>query len=188
MQTPRLMHPRGARPATSRRRALALATSAFFSLAAAGCGGDGPTAPGIGSGNLTATGSVTASGTGLALFQSVSSGSTSLFQIVIVPVTQSANTWTVQIANYSGRLAAGTYALSPLSASSTEPTATFYYTSGGASQSFNSTSGQLVITGSSTSEVRGTFTFSATDITGGTGTVTAHGSFIAQCAPGTGCQ
>jgi hypothetical protein len=36
--------------------------------------------------------------------------------------------------------------------------------------------------------VRGTFTFSATDITGGTGTVSAHGSFSAQCAPGTGCQ
>jgi len=181
-------HPRVARPARSRRRALTLATSSLLSLAAVGCGGDGPTAPGLGSGNVTATGAVTASGSGLALFQSVVSGSTNLFQIVIVPLTQSANTWTVQIANYSGRLAAGTYALSPLSASSTDPTATFYYTSGSASQSFNSTSGQLVITSSSSSQVRGTFTFSGTDVTGGTSTVSAHGSFSAQCAPGIGCQ
>ncbi|HMG11954.1 MAG TPA: hypothetical protein VK571_02160 [Gemmatimonadaceae bacterium] len=182
--------PRVSRPTVSRRPALALAlaTAALLSLAAVGCGGDGPTGPGLGSGNVTATGAVTASGTGLALFQSVVSGSTNLFQIVIVPVTQNANAWTVQIANYSGRLAAGTYTLSPLSASSTNPTATFYYTSSGAAQSFNSTSGQLVITSSSSSQVRGTFTFSATDIAGGPGTVSAHGSFSAQCAPGIGCQ
>jgi len=166
----------------------ALATSALLSLAALGCGGDGPLAPGLGSGSLTASGAVSASGSGLAVFQSVSSGGTSLFQIVIAPVSQSATTWQLQIANYSGRLSAGTYNLSPLSASSSDPTASFYYTSGGTMQMFNSTSGQLVITSSSSSAVRGTFTFTATDPTSGTSSVTAYGSFDAQCAPGITCQ
>ncbi len=174
-------------PTTRTRAVLALATSALLSLAAA-CGGDSPLAPGMGAGSLTASGAVSASGSGLALFQSISSGGTSLFQIVIAPVSQSATTWQLQIANYSGRLAAGTYNLTPLSASSADPTATFYYTSSGTMQMFNSTSGQLVITSSSSSAVRGTFTFTATDPSGGTSSVTAHGSFNAQCAPGTTCQ
>jgi hypothetical protein len=170
------------------RRALALATSALLSLGAVGCGSDGPLAPGMGTGSLTASGAVTASGTGLALFQSASSGGTSLFQIVIAPLSQSATTWQLQIANYSGRLAAGTYSLSPLSPSSSDPTANFYYTSGATMQMFNSTSGELVITSSSSSSVRGTFTFTATDPAGGPSSVTAHGSFNAQCAPGITCQ
>lgn len=171
-------------PSTSR---LTLATSALLILFA-GCGGDGPLAPGMGSGSLTANGAVSTSGSGLAVFQSVSSGGTSLFQIVMAPISQSATTWQLQIANYSGRLAVGTYNLLPLSASSTDPTASFYYTSGGNMQMFNSTSGQLVITSSSPSAVRGSFTFTATDPTAGTSTVSAHGSFNAQCAPGITCQ
>jgi len=170
------------------RRLRVFATFTALSLAAAGCGGDGPLAPGVGSGNLTASGAVTASGSGLAVFQSISSGGTSLFQIVLAPLTQSTTIWQLQIANYSGRLAVGTYTLAPLSASSTNPTANFYYTSGGNMQAFNSTTGQLVITSSSSTSVRGTFTFTATDPSGGPGTVTAHGSFSAQCAPGVACQ
>ncbi|MFL5526875.1 MAG: hypothetical protein ACJ79I_10675, partial [Gemmatimonadaceae bacterium] len=131
---------------------------------------------------------VTASGSGLAVFQSVLSGGTSLFQILVAPVSQSAAVWQLQIANYTGRLAVGTYNLSPLSASSSDPTANFYYTAAAAVQTFNSTSGQLVITSSSPSEVRGTFTFAATEASGGTGTVSVQGSFTAQCAPGTSCQ
>jgi hypothetical protein len=181
-------HPRITRPSRNQRRALALATSAFLSLAAAGCGSDGPLAPGLGSGTLTASGAVSVSASGLALFQSASSGGTSLFQVLLAPLSQGATGWTLQIANYSGRLATGTYALSPLSASSPDPTANFYYTSGGDIQSFNSTSGQLVITSSSPSEVRGTFTFTATDVAGGAGTVNVQGSFIAPCALGTTCQ
>jgi len=160
----------------------------LLSLAAVGCASDGPVAPGLGAGSVTASGAVTASVSGLALFQSVSSGGTSLFQIVIAPVSQSATTWSLQIVNYSGRLAAGTYNLSPLSASSSTPTASFYYTSGGNLQMFNSTSGQLVITSSSSSAVRGTFTFTGADPAGGASSVTAHGSFDAQCAPGITCQ
>jgi hypothetical protein len=144
-------------------------------------------APGFGTGNLTASGAVTVSGSGFALFQSISSGTTNLFQVVIVPVNPSAVTWELQIANYSGRLEAGTYNLSPLSASSTDPTANFYYTAGGVIQLFNSTSGQLVITSSSSSEVRGTFTFTGTDTEGSAASVSAHGSFIAPCSPGFGC-
>jgi hypothetical protein len=182
-------HARGARPSRSPRRALILAASALFSLAAIGCGGDGPTGlSGFGSGSLTATGAVSASGSGVAVFQSVSSGGTSLFQIAIAPLSQSATTWQLQIANYSGRLAVGTYNLSPLSASSTDPTANFYYTTASTMQMFNSTSGQLVITSSSPSAVRGTFTFTAGDPTTGTSSVTVHGSFDAPCAPGVACQ
>ncbi|MFL5630282.1 MAG: DUF6252 family protein [Gemmatimonadaceae bacterium] len=183
-----VINTRAARLGKSHRRATMLATSAMLSFAALGCGGDGLLAPGLGSGSVTATGAVSASGSGLAVFQSASSGGTSLFQIVIAPITQSAAVWELQIANYTGRLAVGTYDLSPLSASSSDPTANFYYTSNATMQMFNSTSGQLVITSSSQSEVRGTFTFTATDASGGTGTVSVQGSFTAQCAPGTVCQ
>ncbi|MEX2111209.1 MAG: hypothetical protein WD802_11425 [Gemmatimonadaceae bacterium] len=169
------------------RRTMMVAASIIVSLAGTGCGSDSLVAPGIGSGTLTATGAVSASGTGLALFQSVSSGGTNLFQILIAPASQSTTTWQLQIANYSGRPAAGTYNLSALSPSSADPTASLYYTSGGTMQVFNSTSGQLVISSSSPSSVRGTFTFTATDPAGGTATVTANGTFNAQCAPGLTC-
>jgi hypothetical protein len=178
-------HARGGRRFKNQRRAIALA---IFSLAVIGCGGDNPLAPGLGNGSLTASGAVSVSGSGFAVFQSVSSGSTSLFQIVIAPLTQSGTVWELQIANYSGRLAAGTYNLSPLGGSATDPTATFFYAPGATMQLFNSTSGQLVITSSSSSEVRGTYTFSATDTSDDTRTVTVHGSFSAQCAPGAPCE
>jgi hypothetical protein len=44
-----------------------------------------------------------------------------------------------------------------------------------------------VITSSSATMVRGTFTFTGTNASGGTGTVTVQGSFSAPCAPGTTC-
>jgi hypothetical protein len=171
----------------SKRLALALAITAPLSLAAVGCSSD-LLAPGLGTGSVTASGAVSASGSGLAVFQSITSGGTSVFQIAVAPVTQSATTWQLQIVNYSGRLAVGTYALSPLSSSSTNPTANFYYTSSGTMQQFNSTSGQLVITSSSSSEVRGTFNFTGTNPSASTSSVTAQGSFTAQCAPGVTCQ
>ena len=178
---------RDTHPSRRRRRAVVIAASALFSLAAAGCGNDGPLDPGIGSGSITASGAVSTAGSGLALFQSISSGGTSLFQVVIAPLTQGTTTWQLQIANYSGRLEAGTYSLTALSPSSGNPTANFYYTTGGNMQMFNSTSGELVITSSSSSSVRGSFTFTATDPAGGTSAVTVQGSFNAQCAPGMSC-
>jgi hypothetical protein len=183
-----LAHTRIAGHSRSHRRALTVATSALLSLAAFGCGGDGLLAPGIGTASLTASGAVSASGSGVALFQSISSQGTSLFQIVVAPVSQSATTWELQIANYSGRLAVGTYNLLPFSASSSAPTANFYYTTASTMQVFNSTSGQLVITSSSSSAVRGTFTFTAGDPSAGASSVTVHGSFDAQCTPGIACQ
>jgi hypothetical protein len=163
------------------------AAPALLSLAVLACG-DGATAPGEkeGTGAITASGAVTASGNGLALFQSISSGGTSLFQILVAPTTQSTNTWELQIANYSGRPAAGTHQLTALSPSSPNPTANFYYVNGGTMDLYNSTSGELVITSSSPSGVKGTFTFTATK-TGGAGTVTVQGSFNAKCAPGLAC-
>jgi hypothetical protein len=168
---------------------LALAIPALFSLAATACGSDGMLGPGIGSGSVTATGAVNTSGSGLALFQSASSGGTSLFQVLIAPLSQTtASTWQLQIVNYSGRLATGTYTLSALSPSSPDPTANFYYTSGSTMDMYNSISGELVITASSSSSVRGTFTFTATNASGGTGSVTVNGSFTAECAPGVTCE
>lgn len=181
--------PRRAHSSRGRRVTLTLATSALLSLATTGCGSDGVFAPGVGTGSVTTSGAVSTSGSGLALFQSISSGGTSLFQVMVVPVSQTtAPIWQLQIVNYSGRPAAGTYNLSPLSASSTDPTANFYYTTGGTMDSYNSISGELVITSSSSSAVRGTFTFTATNVAGGTGSVTVNGSFNAQCAPGMTCQ
>ena len=168
------------------RGAAMLVTLSLLTFGAVGCG-DSLLAPGLGSGSVTTSGAVTASGSGAAVFQSIASGGTTLFQIAIAPASASNTTWTLQIASYSGRPAAGTYNLGPLSASSTNPTANFYYTSGGTIQSFNSTSGQLVITGSSPLEVRGSFTFTATDPANSSSSVTAHGSFTAQCAPGMAC-
>jgi hypothetical protein len=178
---------RDAGSSRTRHNARILVASGLLALCV-GCGSDGPLAPGLGSGNLTATGAVTTSGSGLALFQSASSGGLTLFQIVLAPVSQSANTWELQIANYTGRLQTGTYDLTALSASSTNPTATFVYINGSNIQTFNSTSGQLIITASTPTAVRGTFTFTATDPSGGSATINAHGSFDAPCAPGMSCQ
>ena len=158
-----------------------------LALLATACGGSG-TEPGArpGPASVTATGAVSTSGTGLALFQSMSSGGTSLFQIMLAPTTAT-TAWDVQVVNYSGRPAAGTYQLLPLSASSTSPTASFYYPAGSTMTMYTATSGELVITESSPSAVRGTFHFTAANVSG-TGTVTADGSFNASCAPGMACQ
>lgn len=180
---------RSTRRFPTRRGTVTLAVSAMVSLAGIGCGSDGPLGPGFGgTGSVTATGAVSASGNGLALFQSTSSGGASLFQVLVAPLSQTAPTWQLQIANYSGRPAAGTYALSALSPSSPDPTATFYHANGATMDAYNSVSGQLVITSSSSSSVRGTFTFTATNASGGTGSVTVQGSFDAQCAPGIPCE
>ena len=181
-------HAREVFTSRKQRRARAIAASALLCLTAVSCGGDGLLAPGLGSGSLTATGAVSTSGSGLAIFQSASSGGTSLFQILVAPISQTATTWSLQIANYSGRLAAGTYDLTPLSGSPTAPTANFYYTSAGNIQVFSATSGQLVITNSSSTAVTGTFTFTATDPTSGSSSVTVQGTFDARCPPGSGCQ
>ena len=178
-----------ARSFPTRRGAITVALTAMISITGIACGSDGPLGPGLGgTGSVTATGTVSASGSGLALFQSISSGGTSLFQILLAPLSPTAVTWQVQIANYTGRPAAGTYTLSPLSPSSSDPTATFYYANGASMDAYNSVSGQLVITSSSASSVRGTFSFTATNTSGGAGSVTVQGSFNAECAPGLPCE
>jgi hypothetical protein len=161
-------------------------------LATVGCGDDDSTGPGgvrEGTGTVVTTGAVTASGSGQAIFQSMSSGTTRLFQLVVAPAnTSGTNAWSLQIVSTAGRPAAGTYQLSPLSGSGSNLTATFYYVNGGAIEMFNSTSGELVITSSSPSAVRGTIAFTGRAAIGGTSTVTTEGAFNAPCAPGFGCQ
>lgn len=178
-----------ARPSSTRRGAITLALTAMISVTGIACGSDGPLGPGFGgTGSMTATGAVSASGSGLALFQSTSGGGASLFQILVAPLSQTPATWQLQIANYSGRPGTGTYTLSPLSPSSPDPTATFYYANGASMDAYNSVSGQLVITSSSSTSVRGTFSFTATNASGGAGSVTVQGSFNAECAPGLPCE
>jgi len=163
-------------------------TTVLLGLGALSCGGDGITSPGLGSGNVSASGAVTASGNGVAIFQSVSAAGTSLFQIAVQPVTSGGgDVWQLQIARYAERPAAGTYPLVELSTSSTDPTANFAYTSGGTMELFTAVSGELVITNSSPAAVRGTFTFTAQSTTNSARTVTVEGSFAAACPPGTTC-
>jgi hypothetical protein len=161
-------------------RAKIFSAAAIVSLTVGACGSDGPVAPAEGTGSLTTTGAVNLSGSGPADFQQILVGREPTFGITISHFTQFSLDWELQIVkNNSSQLGAGTYDLVPQSESTTNPTALLtLYTSGTEFQSFNSTSGSLVITSSSPSEMRGTFTFLGTD---GTNSVSANGSFDA-CA------
>jgi hypothetical protein len=166
----------------------ALVSALLVSLGALSCGGDGITGPAPGTGNVSASGAVSASGQGVAMFQSVSLGGQSLFQIAVQPLAPGGGgTWQLQIVRYAERPVVGTYQIVNLSATSTDPTANFYYTSGGTMELFAGVSGELVITSSSPTGVRGTFTFTAESTTNGARSVTVQGAFAAQCPPGTTC-
>jgi hypothetical protein len=169
-------------------RAKAMA-ALLLGLGLVSCGGDsisGP--PGLGTGNVSASGAVSASGQGVAIFQSVSVGGTSLFQVAVQPGAATGDgVWQLQIARYAERPAVGTYQLVELSATSTDPTANFYYTSAGSMEMFAAVSGELVITSSSPTAVRGTFTFAAESTTNSARTVAVQGSFAAVCPPGATC-
>jgi hypothetical protein len=164
--------------------------SLLLVVVVASCGGAGISGPARdGTGNVSASGAVSASGEGLAVFQSVSVGGTSLFQIAVQPATPSSSgVWQLQIVRYAARPTVGTYQLTELSTSSQDPTANFYYTVSGTMEMFTATSGELVITSSSTTAVRGTFTFTAESTTSSARTVTVQGTFAAMCPPGAACQ
>lgn len=178
-------------PAPARRGAVRAVTTPLLLLALAACGSDSALGPNVnvGQGSVRASGAVSTSGSGVALFQTASSGTTQIFQIAIAPTTQGAGTtWALQIARSAERPPVGTYSLSELSASSTDPTANLYITNGSTSEMFNSTAGELVITSSSSSLVRGTFSFTAASVNDATRHITVEGAFAAQCAPGMTCQ
>jgi hypothetical protein len=163
-----------------------MVASLLLALGVLSCGGDGITGPGTG--NVSASGAVSASGNGVAIFQSVSINGTNLFQLAVQPATQTGDAgWQLQIVRYAERPVAGTYQLVELSASSSDPTANFVYTSGGNMELFAAVSGELVITSSSSTLIRGTFTFTAESTTDAARTVTVEGSFAAACPPGTTC-
>jgi hypothetical protein len=165
--------------------------SLMLVLAVASCGGDGILGPADdGTANINASGAVSASGGGIALFQSVSSGGTSIFQIAVAPsgLGGDAGLWQLQIVRYAERPPAGTYQLTALSPSSPNPTANFYYTAAGEIEMFNATSGELFITSSTPSIVRGTFTFTAQSTTNSARTVTVQGAFAALCPSTVTCS
>jgi hypothetical protein len=188
-------HPRFSRT-RSRRAATTVAALATLALGGAACGGSDAVAPSLadGTGRATVTGVVSAGGVGLAyFFHSVRSDPNAIedFRISIAPAVPTAGiTWQVQFVNYyTGRLAVGSYVLTPANPGSGNPTASFYYTpnSSGTLQIYPVTSGQLLVTSSSPSGIRGTFTFTAANFGGG-GVVTVEGAFSAKCMPGTACQ
>ena len=165
----------------------------LLGLAAASCGGDGLFSPeGRSRATMSTSGAVAVSGDRLALIHSNSGGGVDMFQIAVAPPTPSLDpdqrvVWQVQIARYARRPMPGTYQITPLSAGSTEPAATFFYTSEGTLELFGATSGEIVITSSSPTSVRGTFTFFATSATNETRSVTVQGSFTAVCPAGATC-
>jgi hypothetical protein len=160
----------------------------LLTLALVSCGDSISGPPGLGTGSVSASGAVSASGHGVAIFQSASVGGTNLFQIVVQPAAQTGDgVWQLQIVRYAERPAVGTYQIVELSSSSTDPTANFYYTTGGTMEMFAAVSGELVVTSSSPTVVRGTFTFTAESTTNSTRTVTVQGSFAAACPVGTTC-
>jgi Family of unknown function (DUF6252) len=160
----------------------------LLGLGVVSCGDSISGPSGLGTGNVSASGAVSASDQGVAVFQSVSVGGTSLFQIAVQPAAQTGDgVWQLQIVRYAERPAVGTYPIVELSSTSTDPTANFYYTTGGTMEMFAAVSGELVITSSSPTTVRGTFTFTAESTTNSTRTVTVQGSFAAACPPGTTC-
>jgi hypothetical protein len=171
------------------RRVVLTRACALVALASVACGDGDPTSPDNlreGTGTVSTSGAVRTSGSGVAFFQSIGSGNLRVFQIVVAPASQSGNNvWALQIASSAGRPAAGTYQLT----SSSGPTnilANFSYVSGGRIDMYTATSGEVVITSSSTSAVRGTINFTGATFDG-TGTVTTQGSFNARCAPGFEC-
>ncbi len=153
------------------------------------CGGDEALGPARdGTGNVSASGAVSTSGQGAALFQSVSISGTSLFQIAVQPATApSGGVWQLQIVRYAERPTVGTYQLAELSSSSLDPTANFYYTVAGTMEMFTATSGEMVITSSSATVVRGTFSFTAESSANSARTVTVQGSFAALCPSAMTC-
>ena len=174
----------------SRHAGLKAMALGLLAVAAASCGGDGLFGPdGRARGTMAASGAASATGEGLALFQSISGGGVDMFQIAVAPAIDPAQrvVWQVQILRYAQRPAPGTYAISPLSASSTNPAANFHYSSDGTLEVFTATSGELVITSSSPTSVRGSFSFTATSATNGARSVTVHGAFTAACPPGDTC-
>jgi hypothetical protein len=158
-------------------------------LGLAACGGNGISGPpDLGTGNVSASGAVSASGDGVAIFQSVSIGGTNMFQIAVQPATSTGDAvWQLQIVRYAERPPVGTYQLIELSSNSTDPTANFYYTNAGTMEMFAAVSGQLVITSSSPTAVLGTVTFTGVSTTSSTRSVTVQGSFAASCPTGTTC-
>lgn len=163
-------------------RALVVAAAAIVSLTVGGCGSDSPLGPAPGTGSLTSTGALNLSGSGPADIR-IMADRQPTFGIVIDHFLNDQIEWELQIyKNNSAQLEVGTYNLGPPSESATNPTAALAYYIGGTAnplwRGFNSTSGQLVITESSPSVVRGTFNFAATEF-GGTASVTVNGSFYA---------
>ena len=152
------------------------------------CGGDGALGPvADGTASIRASGVVSASGEGVALFQSASISGTNLFQVAVAPASPSGAVWQLQIVRYAERPPVGTYQITELSSSSLDPTANFYYTVSGTMEMFAATAGTLTITSSSATVVRGTFSFTAESTTNSARTVTVEGAFAARCPPGMTC-
>jgi hypothetical protein len=160
-------------------RAVTRAAAALFIAAAVSCGNGGtePLGDPIGAATVTTTGAYSASGNAVALFMSSVSGDLHFFEITVLSSLGRDPAWELVLSSSTPRLPVGTYTFTQ------SPGATVYatYLVGGpvTHDVYYATSGELVITSSSTSAVRGTIHLTGTSGTGAT--VTVDGTFTAKC-------
>ncbi len=169
-------------------RRVSRAAAALFLLAAAGCSIDstisidGPDP--AGSAAVTITGAYTASSQGHAWIQSGAVAGTTNFDLVMAPVSFPPVPWMVFVHSSKGRPAVGTYSI----AIAPGATMSARLDVNGASTltSYVAAAGELVITSSSASSVRGTLRFTGTGPDGAT--VTVDSEFTAMCPPLFACM
>lgn len=170
-----------------RSRRVSHAATALFLLVAAGCSIDSTMSiEGVdpaGSAAVTISGAFTTSSQGHATMLSGTYGGTSSFELAIVPTGYISPPWLIVVHRSNGRPAVGTYSLVYTLGSTVS--AGFDLRGPGTPTSYVATEGELVITSSSASSVRGTLRFTGTGPDGAT--VTVDSEFTAMCPVGISC-
>jgi hypothetical protein len=170
------------------RRVLRVAT-ALFLLIVAGCSLDATNTRTIewvdlrGSSTVTISGAYTTSAQGHADMLSGAAPGTTAFELMITPMDFPSTPWIIYVYRPKGRPALGTYSISI----TPDATMSARLDIKGASTlaSYVATTGELVITSSSTSSVRGTLRFTGSGPDGAT--VTVDSEFTAICPLGIVC-
>lgn len=175
MLTSSSMHPR-------RPRSVWRATTGLFLLVAAGCSLDATNVRTIqlaerDSATVVISGAFATSSQARAAFSSNVVGDLRYFEITIFPMVYPSPPWSVYVSGSTGRLAAGTYSLSSDQAGIL--TAGVLTNSSAGKALYSAATGELVITSSSTSSVRGTLRFTGASLGGDT--ITVESEFVATC-------
>jgi len=156
------------------RRLVSIAAITFASA----CGSDSSV-----TGTTTTTGSftVTLTGGSAGTYSGNATVSVNVSGLTTIELGSSDGKFALNLASRSTvRPAVGTY---PIVSASTAGTSWYLTaTTNSAQNAYASMSGTLTITSSSSSEVRGNFTFTGTPILGGGATTAGSGSFVAVCS------